>query len=57
MGLVKARRQVAMQRQRAKAVMKPPVKKAWPSCLHGSSVSATEAARKNQRAILMVSVI
>ena len=57
MGLVKARRQVAMQRQRAKVVMKPPVKKAWPSCLHGSSVSATEAARKNQRAILMGSVI
>ena len=49
MELVKARRQVAMQQQRAKAVMKPPMKKAWPSCLHVSSVSTTEAARKNQR--------
>lgn len=49
MGLVKARRQVAMQQQRAKAVMKPPMKKAWPSCLHVTSVSTTEAARKNQR--------
>ena len=49
MELVKARRQVAMQQQRVKAVMKPPMKKAWPSCLHVSSVSTTEAARKNQR--------
>lgn len=57
MELVKARRQVAMQQQRAKAVMKPPMKKAWPSCLHVTSVSTTEAARKNQRSNPHVSLI
>lgn len=50
MRLVKVRRLATLQKQqRAKAVMKPPMKKAWPSCLHVTSVSTTEAARKNQR--------
>ena len=49
MELVKARRQVAMQQQRAKAGMKVPMKKAWPSCLHFSSVPAMEVARKNPK--------
>lgn len=57
MELVKARRQVAMQQQRAKAGMKVPMKKAWPSCLHFSSVPAMEVARKSQKTILMVFAI
>lgn len=58
MGLVETRRLMAMQKQqRAKAGMKVPMKKAWPSCLHFSRVPAMEVARKSQKTILMVFAI